>query len=195
VISVQEVVLDPDMIAPQPFVILRSVGEFIAGSFQTTTTPITMFGPVQQASNKEIQMLPEADRVGSIRAFWSTIPVLLTRGTAPVPSVHGEVAVGTTPGTTFTLSEDPPEESLTLIVNGLFMTPGVDYTIDGPVITLVTSTNVAPYAQWPVTANVQQAASDIIQFPPGGEKFRVLQRYYDPGGGYWKALGTRMNAA
>ena len=194
-ISVQEVIQDPDFTAPQPFVILRSTGQFVAGKFQSVTTPLQQFGPVQQASNKEIQMLPEADRVGSIRAFWCTVPVYLTRGTAPVPSVHGERAGGTVPGTVFTLSQVTPEDTAKVFVGGLLLRPVVDYVLVGTALTLTVSAHVAPWVQWPVTVNVAQDASDIIAYPPGGELFRVLSRYYDPGGGYWKALGTRMNAA
>ena len=194
-INVQEVILDTDMLPPEPYVILRSVGSFISGSFQSTTTPIQQFGPVQQASLKEISMLPEADRVGSIRAFWSPIPIYLTRGTSPVPSVYGETPAGAVPGTVFTLSQQPPTNNITAYASGLLLTPNVDYTLRGVMLTLVTPTNVAPYVQWPVMARVQQAASDIIEYPPGGEQFRILQRYYDPGNSVWKALGTRMNAA
>ena len=183
------------MLPPEPYVILRSTGQFIAGQFQSVVTKIQQFGPVQQASNKEIAMLPEADRVGSIRAFWSPIPIYLTRGTVPVPSVYGETPTGTVPGTTFTLSQQPPTVNVTVYVNGLLMTPNVDYVLSGAVITLTIAAAVAPWVQWPVTARVQQAASDIIEYPPGGEQFRILQRYWDPGCGYFKALGTRMAAA
>jgi hypothetical protein len=196
-ISVQEVILDPDMIAPEPFTILRSTGQFALGGFETVTVPIQLWGPVQQASNKEIQMLPEADRVGSIRAFWSRVPVYLTRGTAPAPGTHSEAPAGSVPGSTFTLSAAPPGDVGNFYVNGLFQTPGVDYTLAGNVIT---TTNPVPTGAlllftWPITQNVADAASDIIVYPPGGEQFRVLARYFDPGSGFWKALGTRMNAA
>ena len=194
-INVQEVILDTDMLPPEPYVILRSTGQFIAGQFQSVVTQIQQFGPVQQASNREIQMLPEADRVGSIRAFWSPIPIYLTRGTAPVPSVYGETPAGTVPSTVFTLSQQPPTVNITIYVNGLLMTPNVDYTLSGATITLALPAAVAPWVQWPITARVQQAASDIIEYPPNGEQFRILQRYYDPGNSVWKALGTRMNAA
>jgi hypothetical protein len=195
VISVQEVVVDPDMIAPQPYTILRSVGTFVTGGFQSVTTPLQTFGPVQQASNKEIQMLSEADRVGAIRSFWCTFAIYVTRGYAPAPSTHGEVPQGVTPGTVYTLSQAPPNEVGALYRNGLFQTPDVDYTISGATLTLNVGT--APtdklYFTWPVTANVQAAASDIIQFE--GEQYRVLQVYRDPGSGYFKALGTRLAAA
>ena len=65
-INVQEVILDPDMLPDQPFTILRSQGQFVMGGFQSVTTEIQIWGPVQQASNKEIMMLPEADRVAPL---------------------------------------------------------------------------------------------------------------------------------
>lgn len=194
-ISVQEVIQDPDFIAPQPFTILRSTGQFVAGGFQSTTVPISQFGPVQQASNKEIQMLQEADRIGSILAFWCTIPVRVTSGTLSVPSVHGESVVGALPGTVFTLSQLPPTDNLRVIVGGLLMRPVLDYTLSGNVLTLTTVTHTPPWVQWPVTANVAQAASDILVYPPSGQQYRILSTYHDPGCGYWKALGARMNAA
>ena len=194
-INVQEVILDTDMLPPEPYVILRSTGSFVSGQFQSVVTKIQQFGPVQQASLKEIAMLTEADRVGSIRAFWSPIPIYLTRGTAPVPSVYGEAPAGTLPGVTFTLSQQPPTPNITVYVSGLLMTPNVDYTLSGVTITLVLPAAVAPWVQWPVTARVQQAASDIIEYPPNGEQYRVLSRYFDPGNNVWKALGTQMAAA
>jgi hypothetical protein len=195
VISVQEVVLDPDMTAPEPFTILRSTGQFISGGFESSTTSIQLWGPVQQASNKEIQMLPEADRVGSIRAFWSRVPIYLTRGTAPAPATHEEVPDGAVPGSSFTLSAAPPGGVGNFYVNGLFQAPNVDYTLTGVDIatTVPVPSNAALLFTWPITVNAQDAASDIIVY--GGERFRVLQRYFDPGSGFWKALGTRMNAA
>jgi hypothetical protein len=39
----------------------------------------------------------------------------------------------------------------------------------------------------------EDAASDIIVYDSC--HYRVLQTYYDPGCGYFKALGTRMEAA
>ncbi len=194
-INVQEVILDPDMLPDQPFTILRSQGQFVKAGFQSTTTEIQLWGPVQQASNKEISMLPEADRVGGIRAFWSRIPVYLTRGTAPAPATHSEAPQGAIPGSSFTLSDAPPGGVGSFYINGVFQTPGVDYTLTGValVTTVPVPANAALLFIWPVTVNAQQAASDIIVW--GGERFRVLSRYYDPGSGYFKALGTRENAA
>lgn len=194
-IDVSEVVVDTDMIAPQPFTILRSQGAWVAGGFQSTTFPLTQFGPVQQATNKEIMMLPEADRVGAIRSFWATVPIYVTRGTAAVPSTHGEVPSGTIPGTAYALSAAPPGESGVFYVNGVQQTPGVDYTLAGAAITTLVPTPALAklYFTWPITAQVGAAASDIIQY--GAEQYRVISVFRVPGSGYWKALGSRLNAA
>jgi hypothetical protein len=191
-ISVQEIVVDPDMIAPHPFTILRSTGQFVPGGFASTTVNIPMFGPVQQASLKEIQMLTEADRVGSVRSFWSTRPIYVTRGYAPVPSVHGEVPQGT--GVDYTITEAPPDSALNLYAGGLLLRPnGIDYVLTGVAIVFNHSPAQPLYATWQVTANVATNASDILQY--GEAQYRVLLVYFDPGGGYHKALATRTAAA
>lgn len=190
-ISVFEVVVDPDMTAPHPFTILRSTGKFVPGGFESTVTPIPMFGPVHQASDKEISMLPEADRVGSIRSFWSTQPVYVTRGYAPVPGVHGEQLPVS--GTTYTLSSAPPNGSLCVYADGRLLRPTVDYTLVGVTLTLVVIPSTSLYATWQITVNVATNASDQIQYDT--EVYRVLQVYFDPGGGYHKALATRLAAA
>ena len=189
-ISVFEVVVSPDMTAPQPFTILRSTGQFVLGGFQSTTTSISMFGPVQQASNKEITMLPEADRIGEIRSFWSTQPIYLTRGYAPVPSVHGETPAGS--GTSYTLSAAPPGESLCVYAAGLLL-PSTAYTVVGAALTFTAAPSAPLYVTWPITALVATNASDQIQYQ--SDTYRVLTTYHDPGCGYYKALGTRLAAS
>jgi len=190
-ISVFEVIVDPDMIAPQPYTILRSTGEFVLGGFQSTTTSISMFGPVQQASDKEINMLPEADRIGAIRSFWSTQPIYTTRGYAPVPGVHGEIPQGS--GTSYTISTAPPDGVLDLYANGLLLRPNVAYVLNGTVITFTAQPTAPLYCTWQITANVATNASDIVQYE--AEQYRVMKVYRDPGGGYFKCLATRMDAA
>jgi hypothetical protein len=195
VINVQDLVAEPSTTPSQPYTILRSTvgSQFVQGGFDSVTFPITMFGPVQQAQPKEIAMLPEADRVGAIRSFWSTIPVYVTRGYAPAPVTHGEVAAGAVPGTVYTLSAAPPNGMCNVVVSGLLLPPSA-YVVAGTTLTLQASTTItAPWVTWPATADVQQAAADKIGFE--GFTYRVLSVYYDPSTGYWKALGTREEAA
>jgi hypothetical protein len=190
-ISVFEVVVDPDMIAPKPFTILRSTGKFVLGGFESTTTSIPMFGPVQQANNKELSMLQEADRIGSIFSFWCTRPVYTTRGYAPVPGVYGETPQGS--GAVYTLSASP-SGAVDVYSAGLLLQPqGVDYTLTGSTLTFNVAPPEPPYVVWQITVNSEASASDILEYDD--EQYRILQTYYDPGGGYWKALGTRLAAA
>lgn len=189
-ISVFEVVVDPDMIAPEPFTVLRSVGQFVLGGFTSTVTAIPMFGPVQQASDKEIQMLQEADRVTAVRSFWSTQPIYVTRGYGAVPGTYGESPTGA--GTTYTLSTVPPA-GIIVYASGKLLRPIADYTLLGTLLSFTTAPAGPIYVTWPVTVAVESAASDIIQYET--EQYRILRVYSDPGGGYYKAYGTRMSAA
>jgi hypothetical protein len=78
----------------------------------------------------------------------SSSEVLTTLAT----TVHGETPVSAVPGSVFTLSSTPPGGVLqSLTLSGVFQTPGVDYTLDGQIIT--TTNPVASgqlWATWPV---------------------------------------------
>lgn len=189
-ISVAEVVADVDMTAPEPFTILRSMGSFVAGGFQNTTFPIAAYGPVQQASDKEIAMLPEADRAGEIRSFWWTMPMYVTRAMdIPVPVMNPVTASGVTIQLAYI-----PESGFLLYKNGLLLTPWVDYMVNGSTITLMQAADpedvflVSTYGQGQIPS-----ISDVIQYR--NWNYRVLRTYHDAGCGYWKAYGTRMEAA
>jgi hypothetical protein len=72
-------------------------------------------------------------------------------------SIHGEVPAGPIPGTAFTLSSIPPGDVLqSLTKNGLFLSPGVDYTLIDQAITLLVAlqTGDVLYATWPSTSSV-----------------------------------------
>jgi len=189
-ISVAEIVQDPDLIAPQAFTILRSVDTFVLGGVQSVTTAIPVFGPVQQSSNKEIAVLPEADRVGGARSFWATIPMYTTRGAAPVPGVHGETPTGS--GTSYALTLPPPNGAANVWSNGLLLPPSA-YSIVGAILTFGTAPAAPLYVTWEITVTAGQSASDILVYE--GFKHRVVQIYRDPGGGYFKAIATRMQSA
>jgi hypothetical protein len=78
-IDLTEVVTDSEM--AESFQILRPVGQFVAGGWAVTSTQtINTYGVVSLASAKEIAMLPEGDRVGEIRAFWTTTQMNVTSG-------------------------------------------------------------------------------------------------------------------
>jgi hypothetical protein len=77
-------------------------------------------------------------------------------------TMHTEVPAGAVPGLAYTLSGIPPGGSLqTLTKNGLFLTPNVDYTLNGVNITLTLATSVGDklYAVWPVQTQVFTASA------------------------------------
>jgi hypothetical protein len=194
-IDVSEVVADVDLQAPQPFTILRSIqAEFVAGGFTDQKIEIPDVGPVQPATDLDAQMVPEADRLSQLFAFWATQPIFTTRGKAPVLTTHGEVPEGTLPGSVFVLSSLPPNGNINLFYDGLLQEPGVDYTISGQTVTLMFTAKDPLYVTWPAIQQVGINAADIIVYPPKGEQYRVLAVKHYPGSGYFKAIGTRMNA-
>ena len=91
-------------------------------------------------------------------------------------AIHGETPSGIFPGTEYTLSAAPPGEVLqALTKNGLFLTPGTDYTLDGENITLVAPTVLGDtlYATWSVqvqafTASAPNGAQIAAQGLAGG---------------------------
>jgi hypothetical protein len=127
--------------------------------------------------------------------FHSTIPIQMTSATQSVPTPHGEVPVPVTLGSVYQLSAAPPGGQGILVVNGLFMTAGFDYTITGQVIVLLGATDpdATLYFTWIAEARQGASASDILVYD--NEQYRVLSCYHDPGCGYWRALGTRLAAA
>lgn len=190
-IDLEEVIADPDMTQPEPFVIQRYAGAFVPGGFQNVLTAVfQQTGPVRNATDKEVAMLAEADRTSQVRAFFTSMQVLTAHGASLIPSVHGETPQGT--GSTFTLSAAPPGGVGQLTINGKFQTPGVDYTLIGTAITLTTAVDPSAvlWFQWPALMPVGTNESDIISY--NNEMYRVLAVYRVSGSGYWKSLGTRM---
>lgn len=194
-LEVDDIVADPDMMAPQPFSILRSVGTFVQGGFQSITSTIYTSGPVQPATDKDVAMLPEADHVGGIMAFWSLQPIYTTRGKIPLPSTTGVVPNGAVPGTVYVLNPAPPDGVAgELTVNGLLLRADIDYKLVGDTLTLAQATPAFAklYFLWPTKLPVGQAGSDILVY--NTEQYRVLSSRQYPGSRYWKALGTRLSA-
>lgn len=69
-----DIVTSPDL--AQPFTIFRSTGgKFLAGNWTSQTQQIDYFGTVSVASSRDIEMIPEGDRVREVMAFWSDEPI------------------------------------------------------------------------------------------------------------------------
>lgn len=81
-LNMADIVADATFQPPSPFQILRSIGFFQAGGFKSTTATIQQVGPVQPATDKQINMLAEGDRSSLVLTFWCTVPVYVTRKNA-----------------------------------------------------------------------------------------------------------------
>lgn len=189
-LNMSNVVSDADLVAPQSFVVRRSQGAWTTGGFANTTSDIGMSGPVQQASDKELQMLPTADNTTGVLSFWSTQPIYETRNDS-VSSTQSLVLTGGP--TTYTVAP-ALTGGVSLYKNGLLLQPELDYTLSGQTITLVQPAQpndvMAATSSLPVQV---PAVSDLLIY--GGSSYRVMRVYHDPGCGYWKAYATQMEGA
>jgi hypothetical protein len=80
-IDVSEVVSDPDFATN--YTVLRRTGKWVNGRFVPNDEPVELryFGPVQPATVKEIEQLPEGDQLKGVVKFICKMPkqIFLTR--------------------------------------------------------------------------------------------------------------------
>lgn len=81
-IQVSEVVNDPDF--AQPFAILRSTGTWLNGVWQSATQELISYGVIADPTDREVQMIPEGDKVTGAKVFWSSQPIYGTHATAGI---------------------------------------------------------------------------------------------------------------
>lgn len=82
-IDVSEVSIDSDV--GLPFTIIRSTGQWVNGVWTTQETEIPAFGTISVAADKELEMIPEGDRVHGAKVFHTDQPILTTRDTPATP--------------------------------------------------------------------------------------------------------------
>ena len=76
-ISLSDVVNDPDF--AQNFSVIRSTGNFVAGGYQTTSVTVPFYGIITVASDEDLQMVPEGDRVTGAMLFHSSQQIYTTQ--------------------------------------------------------------------------------------------------------------------
>jgi hypothetical protein len=94
--ALQDAVTNPDL--SEAFLIIRSVGVFAVGGWQDTKTQIAAYGTVSVATQRELDSIPEADRVHAARVFHSTTAMYVTnasradgtRGTSDLLAWRGD---------------------------------------------------------------------------------------------------------
>lgn len=74
--ELQDVTNDPDL--AESFTISRSSGSFSVGGWTDSKSIIAAWGVVSVSSNRELDMIPEADRVHGARTFHCQFPMYTT---------------------------------------------------------------------------------------------------------------------
>jgi len=95
-IDVSELIVDPDF--AQEYTVYRKSGDWFEGVFTETEAVINFYGPIIVANTKDVNMLPEGDRIAGLMMFYTTAdnPFLITRntngslGTSDQPVWRGE---------------------------------------------------------------------------------------------------------
>ncbi len=83
--DLSEVIEDSDL--GEDFTIQRNPGFFGQGGWSATTPEIIQaFGPVTVATEEDIAMIPEADRVTEMRMFFSSCPMYVTNAAKNITS-------------------------------------------------------------------------------------------------------------
>lgn len=78
-LDVSEAVLSPDLGVPQGFTVLRSAGSFVMGVWKMQQTQIPMQGVISAASDTEMDMIPEGDRILGAMVIHTDQPILTTQ--------------------------------------------------------------------------------------------------------------------
>jgi len=76
-IDVADIINDPDY--AKDYTILRSNGFFDEGGFTETITEIPDYSAVLPTNTKDLEQVPEADRISGSMTFYSSIPLFVTR--------------------------------------------------------------------------------------------------------------------
>ncbi|MBX4266541.1 hypothetical protein [Clostridium estertheticum] len=80
----------------QPFIVYRKSGSWVAGRWVQTEEPIPLTGTITVAKEKDLQQVPEGDRVGGEIAVYCTKALYTTRAaddpiTSTKPGTSDEV--------------------------------------------------------------------------------------------------------
>ena len=68
-INIAEMMSDPDF--AQEYSGIRTTGTWVNGKFVTSSVNVYFYGPITAANVKDIQMLPEGDRVSGLMVFYT----------------------------------------------------------------------------------------------------------------------------
>jgi hypothetical protein len=79
-INLSALITDPDF--TQQLVVQRSTGAFVLGGWQSSATPLTIAAVVTVAKERDLQQLPEGDRISGAMLFYTMTELLQSTGGA-----------------------------------------------------------------------------------------------------------------
>jgi hypothetical protein len=81
-IDISEIILDPDF--AQSYIGYRKSGIWVEGDIEQTESVVNFYGPIIAANIKDVNMLPEGDRIEGLMVFYTTAdnPIFTTRNLA-----------------------------------------------------------------------------------------------------------------
>lgn len=86
-----DVVNDPSFAQYMPKAIARDAGSFLLGKWNPSITLLDFYGIVQPANSKDIQMVPEGDRVEGMMTFHSSNRIYETHSGDSIPDGISDV--------------------------------------------------------------------------------------------------------
>lgn len=88
-INVSDVVLDLDFAQPVAFTVYRTTGTWTGGRFNTTSTTTTYNGTIVPMNTREMDQLPQGDRITGAIVIYTPSVLYTTRLDQAVPTQGG----------------------------------------------------------------------------------------------------------
>jgi hypothetical protein len=90
-IDVSELIVDPDF--AQPYIVHRKSGAWSEGVFVEGESPLPFNGIIIAANTKDVNMMPEGDRIAGLMVFYTTAdkPIFVTRNLSEDQGTSDEI--------------------------------------------------------------------------------------------------------
>jgi len=78
-LDVSRVVLSPFAAQPVPFTVTRKTGAWVLGNFVSSSETLPMSGSIQPLNSRDLEQVPEGDRVTGMIKIYTTEPLYTTQ--------------------------------------------------------------------------------------------------------------------
>ena len=88
-LDVSRIVLSLFAAQPSAFTVTRKTGAWVQGDFETTSETLQMNGSIQPVNSKDLQQVPEGDRVVGLIKIYTVDPLYVTHEDTTVSGEDG----------------------------------------------------------------------------------------------------------